>query len=187
MVTGTGALVTIVALWGLHFAAAGRLLDQYVQTTTDPILAARRTVNGLLVSVAGLIAVAVANQLVIVHPHDQPSRALSLVLFGGPLLYLLSQTVYLWRSLAGGRGPGWPPSPRSPWPEACPRSSRPTQPSGSWSPSCSSWSSASFGNGMQPHADASPNGRPDGHGVSTWRRQRVVRPQRFVRRPQEVP
>jgi low temperature requirement protein LtrA len=48
------------------------------------------------VSVAGLIAVAVGNELVIAHPHDQASVALSLVLFGGPLLYLLSQTVYLW-------------------------------------------------------------------------------------------
>jgi low temperature requirement protein LtrA len=99
VVTGTCALVTIVALWGLHFAASGRLMDRYVDTTTDPILAARRTVNGLVVSVAGLIAVAVGNELVIAHPQSQVSVALSLVLFGGPLLYLLSQTVYLWAVL----------------------------------------------------------------------------------------
>jgi low temperature requirement protein LtrA len=99
VVTGTCALVTIVALWGLHFAASGRLMDRYVDTTTDPILAARRTVNGLLVSVAGLVAVAVGNELVIAHPQRQVSMALSLVLFGGPLLYLLSQTVYLWAIL----------------------------------------------------------------------------------------
>src|SRR6266487_3186531 len=96
LVTGTAALATIVALWALHFAASGHLLDRYVQTTTDPIFAARRTVNGLLVSVAGLVAVAVGNELVITHPHGQVSVALSLLLFGGPLLYLLSQTVYLW-------------------------------------------------------------------------------------------
>jgi low temperature requirement protein LtrA len=78
---------------------------RYVETTTDPILAARRTVNGLLVSVAGLIAVAGGNELVIAHPHDQTSVALSLVLFGGPLLYLLSQTVYLW-AVVGTRS--WP-------------------------------------------------------------------------------
>jgi low temperature requirement protein LtrA len=102
LVTGTGALATIVALWALHFAASGRLLDRYVQTTTDPILAARRTVNSLLVSVAGLIAVAVANELVIAHPHGQTSLTLSLLLFGGPLLYLLSQTVYL-RVVVGRR------------------------------------------------------------------------------------
>jgi low temperature requirement protein LtrA len=102
VVTGTCALVTIVALWALHFASSGHLLDRYVQTTTDPILAARRTVNGLLISVSGLIAVAVANELVIAHPHGQTSVTLSLLLFGGPLLYLLSQTVYLW-AVAGRR------------------------------------------------------------------------------------
>jgi low temperature requirement protein LtrA len=106
LVTGTAALATIVALWALHFAASGRLLDRYVETTADPILAARRTVNGLLVSVAGLVAVAVANELVIAHPHGQASVALSLLLFGGPLLYLLSQTVYLWAVV------GWRSLPR---------------------------------------------------------------------------
>ena len=50
-------------------------------------------------------AVAVGNELVIAHPHDQTSVALSLVLFGGPLLYLLSQTAYLWAVL-GTRS--WP-------------------------------------------------------------------------------
>jgi low temperature requirement protein LtrA len=75
VVTGTCALVTIVALWGLHFVSSGRLMDRYVETTSDSILAARRTVNGLLVSVAGLIAVAVGNELVIAHPHDQASVA----------------------------------------------------------------------------------------------------------------
>jgi low temperature requirement protein LtrA len=89
--------------------AALRLLgpphDRYVETTTDPILAARRTVNGLLVSGAGLIAVAVGNELVIAHPYDHTSVALSMVLFGGPLLYLLSQTVYLW-AVIGMRS--WP-------------------------------------------------------------------------------
>ncbi len=63
-------------------------MDRYVETTTDPVFAARRTVNGLLVSVAGLIAVAVANELVIAHPNGQASVALSLLLSGGPLLYL---------------------------------------------------------------------------------------------------
>jgi low temperature requirement protein LtrA len=41
VVTGTCALATIVALWKLHFVSSGRLMDRYVQTTTDPILAAR--------------------------------------------------------------------------------------------------------------------------------------------------
>jgi len=51
--------------------------------------------NVLLVVVAGLIALAVGNELVITHPHGHVPVTLSL-LFGGPLLYLLSQTYYLW-------------------------------------------------------------------------------------------
>jgi low temperature requirement protein LtrA len=43
--------------------------------------------------------VAVGNELAIAHPQNQVSMALSLVRFGGPLLYLLSQTVYLWAVL----------------------------------------------------------------------------------------
>jgi hypothetical protein len=40
--------------------------------------------------------VAVANELVIAHPRGQASITLSVLLFGGPLLYVLSQTFYLW-------------------------------------------------------------------------------------------
>ena len=52
--------------------------------------------NVLLVGVAGLIALAVGNELVITHPHGHVPVTLSLLLFGGPLLYLLSPTYYLW-------------------------------------------------------------------------------------------
>jgi low temperature requirement protein LtrA len=154
-------VVTIVALWGLHFAASGRLMDRYVETTADPILAARRTVNGLLVSVAGLVAVAVGNELAIAHPQNQVSMALSLVRFGGPLLYLLSQTVYLWAVLGIRSLPRLAALAALVVAGACPTCFLPTQPSGSWSPSCSSWSSPSFVNGMRPHADSSRTGRPD--------------------------
>jgi low temperature requirement protein LtrA len=41
--------------------------------------------------------VAVGNELLIAHPHDHASATLSLLGFGGPLLYLLSETWYLGR------------------------------------------------------------------------------------------
>ena len=96
LVTGTCALVTIVALWALYFGGSDHLVNRHVETTTDPIFAARMAMNVLLVVVAGLIALAVGNELVITHPHGQVTVTLSLLLFGGPLLYLLSQTYYLW-------------------------------------------------------------------------------------------
>ena len=46
--------------------------------------------------VAGLIAVAVANKEVIAHPQGQTSFALSLLLGGGPILFLTAQGWYLW-------------------------------------------------------------------------------------------
>ena len=46
--------------------------------------------------VAGLIGVAVANELVIAHPQEHTSVALSLLLCGGPILYLVAQGWYLW-------------------------------------------------------------------------------------------
>jgi low temperature requirement protein LtrA len=49
-----------------------------------------------MVMVAGLIAVAVANKEVIAHPSGHTSFALSLLLSGGPILFLVAQGWYLW-------------------------------------------------------------------------------------------
>jgi len=46
--------------------------------------------------VAGLIALAVGSQLVIANPRVETPTSLGLLLFGGPFLYLLVQTGYLW-------------------------------------------------------------------------------------------
>jgi low temperature requirement protein LtrA len=49
-----------------------------------------------MVMVAGLIAIAVANKGVIARPHGQTSSALSILLAGGPILFLAAQGWYLW-------------------------------------------------------------------------------------------
>jgi hypothetical protein len=48
---------------------AGRLAERHVEETRDPVRASRRAGDALLAMVAGLIAVAVANELVIAHPQ----------------------------------------------------------------------------------------------------------------------
>jgi low temperature requirement protein LtrA len=48
-----------------------------------------------MLMVAGLIAVAVANELVVVHPQEHVSLALSLLLGAGPMLFLAAQGWYL--------------------------------------------------------------------------------------------
>lgn len=53
----------------------------------------------MMATVTGLIAVAVGNKEVIARHQGQTSVALSLLLFGGPVLFLLAQGWYLWTVL----------------------------------------------------------------------------------------
>ena len=96
LITGTFALAGTVALWALSFGRSHRLVLRHLEETSDPIRASRYAVNALMVMVAGLIAVAVANEKVIAHPHEHASLALSLLLGGGPILFLAAQGWYLW-------------------------------------------------------------------------------------------
>jgi low temperature requirement protein LtrA len=95
--TGTFALMGTVALWALSFGRAHRLILRHVEKTSDPIRASRYAVNALMVMVAGLIAVAVANKEVIAHPQGHTPLGLSLLLAGGPILFLAAQGWYLWQ------------------------------------------------------------------------------------------
>jgi low temperature requirement protein LtrA len=96
VITGTVALAGAVALWALSFGSPRRLTSRHLEETRDPVRASRHAANGLMGMVVGLIAVAVANQQVIAHPHGRASVALSLLLYGGPILYLVAQGWYLW-------------------------------------------------------------------------------------------
>jgi len=96
LITGTVALAGIVALWALNFGRSARLTLHYREETGDPIRTGRYAVNALIVMVAGLIAVAVANEMVIAHPQGDASATLSLLVYGGPILYLVTQGWYLW-------------------------------------------------------------------------------------------
>jgi low temperature requirement protein LtrA len=96
LATGPFALVGTVALWALSFGRSHRLIIQHLEKTSDPIRASRHAINALTIMVAGLIAVAVANEEAIAHPHGETSAALSLLLAGGPILFLSAQGWYLW-------------------------------------------------------------------------------------------
>jgi low temperature requirement protein LtrA len=96
LATGTFALTGTVALWALSFGQSHRLIIRHMEKTSDPIRTSRHAANALTVMVAGLVAVAVANEEVIAHPHGHTSFALSLLLGGGPILFLAAQGWYLW-------------------------------------------------------------------------------------------
>jgi low temperature requirement protein LtrA len=94
LLTGTFAFLGTLALWALSFGRSYRLILQHLEETCDPIRDSRHAINVLMVLVAGLIAVAVANQQVIAHPKENTSVALSLLLFGGPVYFVLAQCWY---------------------------------------------------------------------------------------------
>jgi low temperature requirement protein LtrA len=96
LATGTFALTGTVALWALSFGRSHRLIIRHLEKTSDPIRTSRHAVNALTIMVAGHIAVAVANKEVIVHPYGHTSFALSLLLGGGPILFLAAHGWYLW-------------------------------------------------------------------------------------------
>ncbi len=96
LVTGTFALAGTVSLWAFSYGRSHRLVIGHAEKTSDPIRASRHAVNALTVMVAGLIAVAVANKEVIAHPYGRTSFALSLLLGGGPVIFLAAQGWYLW-------------------------------------------------------------------------------------------
>ncbi len=111
LATGVFAFMGTVALWSLSFGRSLRRVARHAEKTSDPIHASRHAVNALMVMVAGLIAVAVANEMVIAHPLEHGSIGLSILLGGGPVLFLAAQGWYLWkvpgiRSLFHGIGLG---------------------------------------------------------------------------------
>ena len=95
LVAGVLAVLGTVALWALYFGGSHRLVTEHATRTGDPLQAARLAVNGQIVSAAGLIVLAVGYELTIEEPLSPATMVLSLLLFGGPLLYLGLQTWYL--------------------------------------------------------------------------------------------
>lgn len=96
LVTGLFAFVGTIALWALGFGHSHQLVNRHSEKTTDPIRTSRHAVNALMGMVAGLIAVAVGNIGVIAHPYTHTSLEMSLLLCGGPIIFLIAQAWYLW-------------------------------------------------------------------------------------------
>jgi len=87
--TGSLSLLSIVSLWILYFGGSDRL----VASTADPIRSARLAMNGEVVVVAGLIALAVAKRSSscmprshIGHPEPAAVRGASAVSAGPGLV-----------------------------------------------------------------------------------------------------
>ncbi|MEV4252410.1 low temperature requirement protein A [Spirillospora sp. NPDC049652] len=86
-----GVFIVLVCLWATYFGGGEEVVTRQVATTVDPLLSVRRAVNGKYGTLAGLVILAVGSELLISHPTGSGGTRLGLLLFGGPILYLLTQ------------------------------------------------------------------------------------------------
>jgi low temperature requirement protein LtrA len=91
---GTGAL------WWLYFGAVAEHSRRLLEEADDPGSLARDAYTYLhLPIVAGIILVAVADDLLIAHPRDTLGTAGLIVTVGGPALYLLGESLFRLRMI----------------------------------------------------------------------------------------
>lgn len=83
-----------LAMWWLYFGTSSKDATDAITHSDDPgrIGAYFHYVHAIFV--AGIIAAAVGNDLVLAHPHDGVKTAYALVLCGGPAIFLLGSALY---------------------------------------------------------------------------------------------
>jgi low temperature requirement protein LtrA len=92
------AFVETAALWWLYFGATAERARVTLSTCEDPGRLARDAYTYFhLPIVAGIIATAVANKLLIAAPHQAPDGVGAAMILGGPALYLLGESLFGWR------------------------------------------------------------------------------------------
>jgi low temperature requirement protein LtrA len=92
------AFVETAALWWLYFGAAAEEARGSITTSGDPGRVARDAYTyAHLPIVAGIIATAVASGLLIAAPHESTNGVGVAMILGGPALYLLGESVFVWR------------------------------------------------------------------------------------------
>jgi low temperature requirement protein LtrA len=92
------AFVETAALWWLYFGATAERARETLSTCENPGRLARDAYTyAHLPIVAGIIATAVAGELLIAGPHEAADGIGAAIVVGGPALYLLGESVFQWR------------------------------------------------------------------------------------------
>lgn len=97
------SFVGCLAMWWMYFDTSSADATHVIEHADDPgrLGASFHYVHVLLV--AGVIVSAVADELVVAHPHDAIPLKYALVLSGGPFLYLLGNALF--KRIVYGRFP----------------------------------------------------------------------------------
>ena len=86
--------VGTLAMWWLYFGTSSKDATAAITRSDDPgrIGAYFHYVHAILI--AGVVASAVGNDLVLAHPHARPGTAQIAILLAGPAIYLLGSAIY---------------------------------------------------------------------------------------------
>jgi low temperature requirement protein LtrA len=95
------AFVETAALWWLYFGATAGHSRAAMRASDDPGRLARDAYTYLHVPIiAGIIAAAVGDDLLIAEPHEALHGVGLAMVLGGPALYLLGESLFRWRMTA---------------------------------------------------------------------------------------
>jgi low temperature requirement protein LtrA len=90
------AVLGSILMWWLYFDSGAERAQHRIEHAGDPGRTARSAYTYVhIVIVAGIIVSAVADEVVLMHPHHGPSAALLTVL-GGPACYLVGAAWFKW-------------------------------------------------------------------------------------------
>jgi len=99
------AFVETAALWWLYFGPTTEHARVTISTSDDPGRLARDAYTyAHLPIVAGIIATAVATNLLIAAPHEAPHGIGAAMILGGPALYLLGESLFCRRMTGATNG-----------------------------------------------------------------------------------
>jgi low temperature requirement protein LtrA len=97
MLPAAAALVAFAStalLWRIYIHRAGALLSDAIAATTDLWRIAVPMIYAHALMAAGVVTIAVGDELVITHPHGHSKPAWIAVILGGPALFLTGRAAF---------------------------------------------------------------------------------------------
>ncbi len=89
------AFVGSVAMWWIYFNIGAEKASRYIAQSADPGRVARLAYTYLhILIVAGIIVVAVGDELMLAHPSGHVETATAAAVLGGPAIYLLGSILF---------------------------------------------------------------------------------------------
>ncbi|MFI7209888.1 low temperature requirement protein A [Micromonospora maritima] len=88
------AFATTALLWRIYIHRAGALLADAMVASRRPLRVGVLTTYAHAIMVAAVVAIAVGDELVILHPSGHPEPAKAAVMLGGPALFLTGRAIF---------------------------------------------------------------------------------------------